>query len=163
MDCTNLLSYIKYIISVIFIWFLIYSCDNFQRRTASGTTPVDSVRTAPTMDHVLHPLNADTITMNIQNGSANVQIYKNADQNIYIKFPSGNYSRLSGMITSLDSTANLRFSQIIMPNGQMDGPFGREITYTLPVRGNYILSIHENQMAGDPWAGVFRVELRLSK
>lgn len=51
------------------------------------------------------------------------------------------------------SGANLRLSQIVMPDGNMDGPFGTDTKIELTQFGGYELLFHENMMAGDPWSG----------
>ena len=48
---------------------------------------------------------------------------------------------------------NLRLSQIIMPDGTMDGPFGQNITYDLTQLWSYQLLFKESMMTGDPWSG----------
>jgi hypothetical protein len=48
---------------------------------------------------------------------------------------------------------NLRLSQIVMPDGNMDGPFGIDSTITLAQLGRYNLIFNENMMSGDPWSG----------
>ena len=50
------------------------------------------------------------------------------------------------------SWMNLRLSQIIMPDGTMDGPFGKDTTYKLDQLGWYQLLFNENMMAWDPWS-----------
>ena len=51
------------------------------------------------------------------------------------------------------SGTNLRLSQIVMPDGTMDGPFGMHVGYNLDQFGGYTLIFSENQMAGDRWSG----------
>lgn len=51
------------------------------------------------------------------------------------------------------ATGNLRLSQIVMPDGNMDGPFGTDMTVNLAQLGGYELRFTENQMSGDPWSG----------
>jgi hypothetical protein len=99
--------------------------------------------------------------MNPVNGTASLKIHKKKDQRIGLKFNSEDYKKLIGHLSSEDSTANIRFSGITLPDGSMDGPFWNEITYDLPLKGDYLLFIHENQMAGDPWEGDFEVTLSL--
>lgn len=151
---------LKTIIIICLTSLLLCACNNSPRQAATVSTSEDA--TSPT-NTVLHPAEADTITLNIQNGKATARIYKVADQHINIKFNAGDFTRMTGTVTSPDSTANIRFSQILMPDGQMDGPFGRDISYNLDKRGNYVLFLHENQMAGDPWAGEIIVGLSLSR
>lgn len=56
-------------------------------------------------------------------------------------------------LNSADSTANIRISQIGMPDGTYDGPFGRSLKYKIKMQGNYKIIIGQNLMAGNPWAG----------
>lgn len=50
-------------------------------------------------------------------------------------------------------SGNLRLSQIVMPDGNMDGPFDQNTTYDLDQLWWYQLIFHENMMSGDPWSG----------
>lgn len=52
-----------------------------------------------------------------------------------------------------DPNGNIRISQIEMPDGTTDGPFGTEMSYRLSQTGSYRLILSANQMAGDPWGG----------
>lgn len=142
---------------------LSYSCSNSHRKNESVAVTSDNAQQRLTTTDVLHPSDSDTILLDVQNGKATIQIHKRAGQGINLQFSSGDYSKVTGVITSPDSMANIRFSQIVMPDGQMDGPFGREITYELPVKGDYLLLLRENLMAGDPWEGDFQVTVTLSK
>lgn len=119
--------------------------------------------TIETKNNILYPLTNDTITINITDNKGEAIIHKKETQTVYIKLKSDGYTKLSANLTSNDSTANVRFSQIIMPNGEMDGPFGRDIQYNLPLNGDYILTVNENIMAGDPWEGNFKVSVTLGK
>lgn len=57
-------------------------------------------------------------------------------------------------ITFLNATgSNLRWSQVILPDGTMDGPFGQKIGYNLKQLWGYQFIFNENMMAGDPWTG----------
>lgn len=42
---------------------------------------------------------------------------------------------------------NLRLTQIVMPDGNMDGPFGTDMTVNLAQHGRYELNFTENQMS----------------
>lgn len=59
------------------------------------------------------------------------------------------------------TTGNLRLSQIVMPDGTMDGPFGSDTTIGLTQFGGYELLYHENMMAGDPWSGEALITITL--
>ncbi len=60
-----------------------------------------------------------------------------------------------------ETGGNLRLSQIIMPDGNMDGPFSMDNTISLEQTGRYELIFHENMMSGDPWSGSAIVTIRL--
>jgi hypothetical protein len=136
------------------------ACNNPSPKTGSHSA-VEKVKAAA--DTIIYPSDSDTIWINIVDGKGTVRIHKKEQQNINLKFSSQDYTQMYGVLSFRDSTANIRFSQITMPNGSMDGPFGKDITYDLKEKGNYRLSVHESLMAGDPWAGDFTVTINLSK
>ncbi|MCD7900806.1 MAG: hypothetical protein LUH22_13310 [Bacteroides sp.] len=143
-------------------FFVVFACTNTQKNlNQDNTYAVNSLRveTPPT----LYPAPLDTVSFEMLYTSETKRIDKKANQNIYLKFPSLDYTRMNGKITLLDSLSNIRFSQIILPDGTMDGPFGNEMSYHLPIKGEYVLILHENMMAGDPWEGTFDVTLTISK
>lgn len=84
-----------------------------------------------------------------------------------VYFINDGYTNLKVDIFFLSATetgANLRLSQIIMPDGSMDGPFGTETEYSLTQNGGYQLIFNENMMAGDgPWSGDVTFTISLSK
>ncbi len=51
------------------------------------------------------------------------------------------------------ATGNLRLAQIVMPDRNMDGPFGTDSTVNLTQKWGYELRFRENMMSGDPWSG----------
>ena len=105
---------------------------------------------------------SDYIGLKLQDGKASATISKAADQRITFAFEAAGNVRLHGTLSSPDSLANLRFTQIYLPDGSADGPFGREIEYDLPQQGLYKLIVGENMMAGDPWAGTFTIHIEVS-
>lgn len=114
------------------------------------------------VEKVITLQDSDTINIPISNGYGKVMLSKQERQTAYISFDTGSYKHLHGKITPKDTIANIRFSQITMPDGTMDGPFWTEIDYNLPQKGIYKISLGENMMAGDPWGGIFTVEINLS-
>ncbi len=152
----------NYIYLLCLIFILLTACNKTAKndKQTIGTEAEKTERTTPV---ILYPSEPDTIQLNIVNDRADVRIHKEERQSVNLRFNSGDYKKVKGTITTTDSISNIRFNQIILPDGGMDGPFGREITYDLPEKGNYILSLHESLMAGDPWAGDFEVIILLSK
>lgn len=51
------------------------------------------------------------------------------------------------------ATGNLRLAQIVMPDANIDWPFGTDFTVDLAQKGGYELRFRENMMSGDPWSG----------
>ncbi|WBV59766.1 hypothetical protein PFY12_11935 [Chryseobacterium camelliae] len=72
-----------------------------------------------------------------------------------------NYSKpeLKARIVTKQNDFNIRFNQIKLPDGMMDGPFGREITYKIPTKGEVWLIIGKNNMADGKITGVFSVNI----
>lgn len=60
------------------------------------------------------------------------------------------------------SSWNLRLSQIIMPDGTMDGPFGQHTKYNLIQKWWYELIFNENMMAWDSWFWEVEITLTLN-
>lgn len=84
-----------------------------------------------------------TIRVMHQTGASTTVSFVNSEARavaVSIAFPSASW-------------ANLRLSQIVMPDGTMDGPFGQKTGYNLKQLGWYEFIFHENMMAGDPWSG----------
>lgn len=145
--------------------FLIYGCTNSQKKEETYEWAQTALETAPKpeSDSVIYSSKTDTIRINIQNGKGYLKIHKEERDYVNLVFNSEDFTKMTTTLSAQDSTANIRFSQIVMPNGDMDGPFGATISYHLPIQGDYLLLIHENQMAGDPWSGDFEINISLSK
>lgn len=58
-------------------------------------------------------------------------------------------------------TDNIRIDQIINPNQESDGPFGKEIEFPLYQGGMYEIVLAESLMQGSPFQGNFKVEIEL--
>lgn len=66
-------------------------------------------------------------------------------------------SEIKATIKVNDSKQNIRFNQIKMPDGTMDGPFGKEITHQIKENGEVWLIIGKNNMADGTVTGDFSV------
>jgi hypothetical protein len=49
-----------------------------------------------------------------------------------------------------------------MPDGTIDGPFGKNTGYNLIQKWGYELVFNENQMAWEPWSGAVDITVTLS-
>lgn len=68
---------------------------------------------------------------------------------------------LSAQLVPSEKDQNIRFSQIYLPDGTTDGPFGQTLTYPLKQAGLVRLRISPSQMASGPSAGTFTIKLQL--
>lgn len=106
----------------------------------------------------------EEITLGIsQSGHLELDFTKESGETISFKFNNNEFKQMSAKLTSKDKAANIRFMQIVMPDGKADGPFGTEVDYELSQNGDYRLLVNENIMAGDPWGGEFTLTLKLTK
>ena len=94
---------------------------------------------------------SDTLLVNLKMDSFN----KHLSVPVYVS--SGR--ELFASLSSEDSKANIRISQIGFPDSTFDGPFGRNLKYPVKSAGYYEIIIGENMMAGDPWKGDFSVKI----
>lgn len=107
------------------------------------------------------PVNPKIVRPTIVDNKGIIDIYKHESQFIEFQIESMGYKRIVARITSDDPQANIRFTQIILPDGTADGPFSRELKYDLPEDGIYKLEVSEDMMAGEPWSGTFVMEFEL--
>jgi len=77
-------------------------------------------------------------------------------------FKISTMGKLVGKIKVDTQPANIRFNQIVTPNGQSDGPFGQDIEYTLTQKGIYKLLIGHSLMAENAYVGHFQVSITLN-
>ncbi|WP_343566433.1 hypothetical protein [Sphingobacterium sp.] len=56
-------------------------------------------------------------------------------------------------------TANVRISQLFLPNGSADGPFGQELAYRFKDVGQYHITVNENKMVGNHYSGPYVVQI----
>jgi len=92
--------------------------------------------------------------------SANVD-YKGHNRHITCLVQVNKAKKLEAQLFPEQDTANIRFSQIFMPDGSSDGPFDRKLSYRLSKKGQYKLLIGENMMAGDEWKGKVKITISL--
>jgi hypothetical protein len=79
------------------------------------------------------------------------------DQDFILKLTRYDRPNIKAKISTKEKDFNIRFNQIRLPNGNYDGPFGREITYETPGKGEVWLIIGKNNMASGNTKGSFTV------
>ena len=117
--------------------------------------------TAPQKREIIAvPSDSGTVKMNLTDGNGKLSVRKEPRQTVTLEFESGDYKKLEAQIVP-EKPGNLRISQIVLPDGTMDGPFGQSIRYDIPSPGTVRLLIGESLMQGDPWSGEFTVSVTL--
>lgn len=120
--------------------------------TVSSINKIPEIKIqADSVLHLLVPDNGDTLKTDILKQSApitcNISVSKKG--------------KLMALITTPSGKGNIRFNQIIAPDGTADGPFGKKIEYTATQTGIYKLIIAANLMAEDPYNGEFTLKVLL--
>src|SRR5690606_41260568 len=60
-------------------------------------------------------------------------------------------------------TGNIRLAQIVSPDGETDGPFGKAYTDSLQVPGVYRIIVAENLMQESLYQGTYTVRVDMQK
>ncbi|SEW38377.1 hypothetical protein SAMN05421841_2458 [Chryseobacterium wanjuense] len=81
------------------------------------------------------------------------------DQEFILKITDFNKPNIKAKISTKEKDFNIRFNQIKLPNGDYDGPFGREISYDVKDKGEVWLIIGKSNMASGNTKGSFTVSV----
>ncbi|WP_312311470.1 hypothetical protein [Empedobacter brevis] len=99
--------------------------------------------------------------LNLINGKGEFEIVKLAKEQQTFSFRNDSSTSVSIQIIPQNRLANVRINQIISPNNETDGPFGKELNYELTEKGLYQIRIGESLMQGDPFEGKYTLKLQL--
>lgn len=80
-------------------------------------------------------------------------------QELILKLTHYDKPNIKASISTNEKDFNIRFNQIKLPNGDYDGPFGREITYETKGTGEVWLIIGKSNMASGNTKGNFNVSV----
>lgn len=80
-------------------------------------------------------------------------------QEFVLKIINFNQPKVNAKISTKEKDFNIRFNQIKLPNGDYDGPFGRDLTYDIKEKGEVWLIIGKSNMASGNTKGSFTVSL----
>ncbi|MEC5157658.1 hypothetical protein [Chryseobacterium sp. MP_3.2] len=84
-----------------------------------------------------------------------------ADQSeLILKIKNFSGKKINGQINPSNPQMNIRFNQIKLPNGTLDGPFSRDLVYDIKESGEIWLMIGKNNMASGETTGKFNVTLK---
>lgn len=156
----------NYLIALVAI--LVFSCRQKENTTMLPTSMTDTIATEKDKikDSLFNEQKYDTIKMLIQDEKGNYTAIGTIDSihsKIYVKFTNPIAASLKAAIIPMDGDGNIRFNQILFPDGHSDGPFGKEIEQELKQTGEHTLIIGHSQMADGQYQGKFKVDLQLSE
>lgn len=80
-------------------------------------------------------------------------------QEFILKIINFDQPKINAKISTKEKDFNIRFNQIKLPNGDYDGPFGRDLTYDIKEKGEVWLIIGKSNMASGNTTGSFTVSL----
>lgn len=105
----------------------------------------------------------DTESVQNENDEGTLQFRRTkvAKEKDTLSFDITHPSHVEIELKTSDNTGNLRINQMIMPDGAMDGPYGRTIEDSLSQAGTYRLIIGESLMQGDPYAGDYHLKIKI--
>ncbi|MFV0143946.1 hypothetical protein OBJ68_03455 [Empedobacter falsenii] len=104
---------------------------------------------------------SDHSELKLMNGKGDFETEKHANENQIFSFRNDSSQSVFIQIIPQNNQANIRINQIISPNNESDGPFGKEINYDLTEKGLYQIRIGESLMQGDPFEGNYTLKLQL--
>lgn len=81
------------------------------------------------------------------------------NQELILKITNYEKPSIKAAISTKEKDFNIRFNQIKLPNGEYDGPFGREINYEIPGKGEVWLIIGKSNMASGNTKGNFSIQV----
>ena len=122
-----------------------------------------SVKVGSKTDKIV-PFSANNTTENlvVSYAKAKAEPTKLAGQTNTFTFNADSAKKVWIKISAQDSTANIRINHIKGPVDSIKGgPFGKETIFDLPARGVYQFSISEKPTNAKPYAGKYKVELKL--
>ncbi|ACU08729.1 hypothetical protein FIC_02296 [Flavobacteriaceae bacterium 3519-10] len=86
--------------------------------------------------------------------------FTDKQQSYIIKIENFSGESISGEIVPENPQMNIRFNQIRLPDGTLDGPFSREISYKTPDKGEIWLIVGKSNMASGVSTGKFTVKIK---
>lgn len=83
------------------------------------------------------------------------------NQTLIVKIKNFKNPKISAAVTSKNKDMNIRINQIKLPNGDYDGPFGRELKdYEVSENGEVWLMIGKSNMASGEAKGDFTISVK---
>jgi hypothetical protein len=153
---------------------IIFSCNNADDSgkdefvdtsiTAGETSSADRIQ-ASQKDTVPQNIQVDSVIhLSFAPGTNSVQVKGHLDKKgepVICFLPVVQGKKLTASVYAENKKATIRFSQVYLPDGKSDGPFGQTLSYNLPQKGLYKFHISPNKMAGDPASTDFVLNVKV--
>lgn len=111
----------------------------------------------------IRTIEADTITVETDASEFPLKIddrFTNENQFFVLKIKNVEAGKISVIVQPKNDKMNIRINQIKLPNGEFDGPFGRDMKeYPIPEKGEVWLRIGKSNMASGAAAGNFSLQV----
>jgi hypothetical protein len=159
---------------IIFFCLLVFSCNNSADTVYDKTAGDSEVVTKKSIVDTVESGQIDTVPQNIQvdsiihlsfaPGANSVEVQGHLDKKgepVICLLTVVQGKKLTASVTAKNEKATIRFSQIYLPDGKSDGPFGQTLTYKLAQQGLYKILISPNKMAGDPASTDFVLKVKV--
>lgn len=153
-----------YWIAIVFGFFM-FSCNHKENKAVMPANMSDTIAVEKDKmeDTISNSQQNDTISMVVEDEDG---IYRgsgtiDSSGHVYVKFTNEDTGKLKASITPMKNDGNIRFNQILFPDGTADGPFGMEMLLGLKQTGEHTLIIGHSLMAENPYNGKFKVELQV--
>lgn len=151
------------IILSIAIGAIIIYCMTSNQTISIGETTQKVVKNDSSMQEIAFasPKIMNNSELTLIHGKGEFEIEKTAKEQQTFSFRNDSSSSVFIQIIPQNKLGNIRINQLISPNNEKDGPFGREINYDLNEKGLYQIRIGESLMQGDPFEGKYTLKLQL--
>lgn len=127
--------------------------DTSKNATLKDGNTSDKVTRKVEGDKLIHFVDASRLPISID------EEFTQEGQYFILKIAHYSKADLKAEIVTRNKQFNIRFSQIRLPDGSYDGPFGREIAYKIPTKGEVWLLAGRNNMADGETIGKFSIHV----
>ncbi len=103
---------------------------------------------------IIRTINGDMIPLTIEDE------FINPNQQLTVKVKNFTASKISATVIPSIPEMNIRINQLRLPDGQWDGPFGREFSYEIEKPGEIWLVVGKSNMASGQPLGKFKLHLQ---
>lgn len=169
-NCMVKTVFVKKILLLPMAYCLLCACHN---TPAPGTAIIDTppakalpdALPVPKKDTLLPPDTARNrkLVLSLDKGTDSVSVSAGIEgpgKSVHITLNITHGRELVASVTPDAPNGNVRISQVIMPDGSADGPFGRSMRYPVKQKGHYELVIGQNLMAAEKeWKGMFLLKV----